>query len=285
ESEHNVNQRLEELETLRVDISSLRKNYEALEESNSLLRDEKDTLTRNYDELNKKHATVVSELAASQSQCSAFHRQVTEYEERLHKLNEQHQHTVDDLKEQLKSLLCNSQTNEKSHINMIHTLEAKLEQLTKEAEEQKKQISLYEVEVKHLQAQKDNQVTEQMNTVSNEDKDMQTSDDVCNRKSNVNQSNNTESSQYIVESMEYRLLQAQVEQYKSALDATELMLSKLQTSVNEEEARWHKALDAANIENELLKTKSTKLEAALNELVQDRNALTKTIEEVSDIRC
>ncbi|CAH8826791.1 unnamed protein product [Trichobilharzia szidati] len=280
ESEHNINQRSDELETLRVDVSSLRKNYEALENGNSLLREEKDTLARKYDELNKKHATIVTELNALQSQCSVFHRQVADYEERLHKVNEQHQHTVDDLKEQLKSLLCNSQTNEKSHINMIHTLEAKVEQLTKEADEHKKQISAYEVEVKHLQAQKNTQVAEQINTVSNEDKDMQTSDDVYNRKSNVNQSNNTESSQYIVESMEYRLLQAQVEQYKSALDATELMLSKLQTSVNEEEARWHKALDAANIENELLKTKSTKLEAALNELVQDRNALTKTIEEL-----
>lgn len=62
----------------------------------------------------------------------------------------------------------------------------------------------------------------------------------------------TESDQFIIKSSEYKSLQSQVDHYKSALDATESMLSKLQTSVNEEEARWHKALDAANIENELV---------------------------------
>ncbi|CAH8443779.1 unnamed protein product [Heterobilharzia americana] len=262
ESEHITTQRLEELEVLRLDNSSLRKNYEILENGASLLRDEKDNLAHKCDELNNKHTTILSELTASQSQC-------------------------DDLKNQLKSLLCNSQTSEKSHINMIHTLEAKLERLTKEAEEQSKQIQLYESELERLHAEK-NKIVEQTSKLSNEDKVIQTADEI-DSKSNNHQSNmhkmndsidQTESDHFIVESTEYRLLQTQIEQYKSALDATELMLSKLQNSVNEEEARWHKALDAANIENELLKTKSNKLEAALSELVQDRNTLTKTIEEL-----
>ncbi|TNN07008.1 hypothetical protein EWB00_008038 [Schistosoma japonicum] len=262
-----------------------RRKSEVLENGNSILREEKDTLSRTCDELSNKHSAVLSELTASQSQCNALRRQIAEYEERLHQLNDQHQIVVDGMKNQLKSLLCNHETNEKSHINMINTLEAKLEQLTNETNEQRNVLKLYEGELEHLRAE--NAKLVEKATSSNEDKFVHTVDEV--QRSSTNHENivgthdysdQTDSNQFIIQSNEYNLLQTQVDHYKSALDATESMLSKLQTSVNEEEARWHKALDAANIENELLKTKSVKLEAALNELIQDRNTLTTTIEEL-----
>ncbi|CAH8436967.1 unnamed protein product [Schistosoma turkestanicum] len=295
EAEHKLTQRLEELEVLRVDNSSLKKKYETLENENRVIREEKDMLTRKCDELSNKQSSILSELTASQSQCNVLLRQITGYDERLRQVNDQHQLVVDDMKNQLTSLLCNHETKEKSHINMINTLETKLDQLTSENNEQNKLIKLYESELEHLRMMEKVKLVEK----TNEDRFMQTVDQHQNNDSsqiNDTKSTNpdheetmpkmndrtdqTQSDQFIVQSDEYKLLQTQVDHYKSALDATELMLSKLQTSVDEEEARWHKALDAATIENELLKTKSIKLEAALNELIQDRNNLTMTIEEL-----
>uniref|UniRef100_A0A3Q0KU06 TMF_TATA_bd domain-containing protein n=1 Tax=Schistosoma mansoni TaxID=6183 RepID=A0A3Q0KU06_SCHMA len=294
EADHILTQRLEELEVLRLENSSFRSKCEALENGNSVLREEKDILTRKFDELSNKHSSILSELTASQSQCNVLRRQMTGYDDRLRQINDQHQIVVDDMKNQLTSLLCNHETKEKSHINMINTLEAKLEQLTNENNELNKLLKLCESELEHLRTAQKVTVIQR----TNEDKFMQTVDDIQNndssqiddgKSSSINHetivqmndhTDQTESDQFIVESSEYKLLQNQIDHYKSALDATESMLSKLQTSVDEEEARWHKALDAANIENELLKTKSIKLEAALNELIEDRNTLTMTIEEL-----
>ncbi|CAI2722897.1 unnamed protein product [Schistosoma spindalis] len=293
EAEHKLTQRLEELEVLRLDISSFRSKCEALENGNSVLRGEKDILTRKFEELSNKHSSVLSELSASQSQCNVLRRQISEYDDRLRQINDQHQIVVDDMKNQLTSLLYNHETKEKSHINMINTLETKLEQFTNENNELNKLLKLHESELEHLRTVEKVTVIQR----TNEDKFTQTVDDIQNndpqiddgKSSSINyetivkmndHTNQTESDQFIIKPSEYKSLQNQVDHYKSALDATESMLSKLQTSVNEEEARWHKALDAANIENELLKTKSIKLEAALNELIEDRNTLTTTIEEL-----
>ncbi|TGZ68965.1 hypothetical protein CRM22_003986 [Opisthorchis felineus] len=75
-------------------------------------------------------------------------------------------------------------------------------------------------------------------------------------------------------------LEAQVAHYKSALDVTETMLSKLQSSVDEEEHRWREALGASKMECELLELKIAKLEATVSTLTGERDELNKTIQEL-----
>ncbi|OON20075.1 hypothetical protein X801_04049, partial [Opisthorchis viverrini] len=75
-------------------------------------------------------------------------------------------------------------------------------------------------------------------------------------------------------------LEAQVAHYKSALDVTETMLSKLQCSVDEEEHRWREALGASKMECELLELKIAKLEATVSTLTGERDELNKTIQEL-----
>ncbi|KAG5441759.1 hypothetical protein CSKR_200043 [Clonorchis sinensis] len=75
-------------------------------------------------------------------------------------------------------------------------------------------------------------------------------------------------------------LEAQVVHYKSALDVTETMLSKLQSSVDEEEHRWREALGASKMECELLELKIAKLEATVSTLTGERDELNKTIQEL-----
>ncbi|VDO78002.1 unnamed protein product [Schistosoma margrebowiei] len=174
EAEHKLTQRLEELEVLRLDISSFRSKCEALENGNSVLRGEKDILTLKFDELSNKHSSVLSELSASQSQCNVLRRQISEYDDRLRQINDQHQIVVDDMKNQLTSLLYNHETKEKSHINMINTLEAKLEKLTNENNELNKLLKLHESELEHLRTVEKVTVIQR----TNEDKFMQTVNDI-----------------------------------------------------------------------------------------------------------
>lgn len=74
-------------------------------------------------------------------------------------------------------------------------------------------------------------------------------------------------------------LAEQVHRYKSALDMTETMLAKLQSSVDAEEDRWRRALDASRAECELLEAKVNKLETALSDLAGERDSLTKVLEQ------
>ncbi|CAL8105982.1 unnamed protein product [Calicophoron daubneyi] len=75
-------------------------------------------------------------------------------------------------------------------------------------------------------------------------------------------------------------LESEIKHYKSALDITESMLSKLQKSVNEEEERWRLALETSRMECELLGTKISKLESSLSDVVDERDGLKKTIQEL-----
>ncbi|KAF5397167.1 hypothetical protein PHET_09656 [Paragonimus heterotremus] len=75
-------------------------------------------------------------------------------------------------------------------------------------------------------------------------------------------------------------LESQVAHYKAALDATEAVLSKLQSSVDEEEQRWREALEASKMECELLGSKIARLDSTLSAITDERDELQKALFEL-----
>ncbi|KAA0187861.1 hypothetical protein FBUS_08291 [Fasciolopsis buskii] len=80
-------------------------------------------------------------------------------------------------------------------------------------------------------------------------------------------------------------LKAEVDRYKTALNMTESVLADLQNSVDEEAERWRKALDASRMECEVLEDRLTKTESSLNMITEERDALLRKLEEVSNLSC
>ncbi|KAA3681604.1 uncharacterized protein DEA37_0004922 [Paragonimus westermani] len=98
-----------------------------------------------------------------------------------------------------------------------------------------------------------------------------TNSDVCDATSHsVNDAQSTSNKE----------LEGQVAHYKAALDATEAVLSKLQSSVDEEEQRWREALEASKMECELLESKITRLDSTLSAVTDERDELQKALFEL-----
>ncbi|KAF8568477.1 hypothetical protein P879_06354 [Paragonimus westermani] len=82
------------------------------------------------------------------------------------------------------------------------------------------------------------------------------------------------------QSISNKELEGQVAHYKAALDATEAVLSKLQSSVDEEEQRWREALEASKMECELLESKISRLDSTLSAVTDERDELQKALLEL-----
>lgn len=86
-------------------------------------------------------------------------------------------------------------------------------------------------------------------------------------------------------------LEAKVMHYKNTLDQTEMMLTALQASVEEEESKWKNKLDAANEELEQVKSANatkaqddSKCEELEKQLAKERGEKVEALEKLSTIR-